>query len=162
MKLPADYSDILGHPDMGVRATGAAMVYAARLYGSALRAAVAADATSGVPLLGTPSRWTLVHELSGTDDPSAVVLAPCDWRTRRDSHCLCWRCTGQEIEVLVARTLVAPCRAAGCYWCGCGRDDERLATGIVKAARALAAKAIKTAPIAAPAADFGPLFGGQP
>ena len=42
MKLPADYSDILGHPDMGVRATGAAMVYAARLYGPALRAAVGA------------------------------------------------------------------------------------------------------------------------
>jgi exodeoxyribonuclease V alpha subunit len=46
------------------------MVYAARLYGPALRAAVAADAASGIPLLGTHDRWSMVHELSGTDDPA--------------------------------------------------------------------------------------------
>ena len=95
------------------------------------------DATQGNPMLRR------IFPVAHASDESVNVIpsSPCDWRTSRASHCLCWRCTGQEIEVLVARTLVAPCRAAGCYWCGCGRDDERLAPGIVKAARALAAKA---------------------
>jgi hypothetical protein len=148
MSLPADLSDILNHPDIGVRATGLAMVYAARLYGPALRAAVAADAASGIPLLGTHDRWSMVHELSGTDDPASVVLAPCRWRTSRNSHCLCWRCNSQQLEVLVARTIIAPCadKEGGCHWCSNADDESRLAAGIVKTAHTLAAKATKTQP----------------
>jgi len=148
--LPADLSDITNHPDPGVRATGYAMLYAARLYGPALRAAVAADAASGIPLLGTQTRWGLVHELSGTDDPAGVVLVPCDWRTSRDSHCRCWRCTVQDIEVLLARAIIAPCPAKGtgqCYWCDSAGNKDCYADGISLAAQRLADHALRGAQV---------------
>jgi len=149
-RLPADLSDILSHPDPGVRATGHAMLYAARLYGPALRAAAAADAVSGIPLLGTPTRWGLVHELSGTDDPAGVVLAPCRWRASRDSHCRCWRCTVQDIEVLLARAIIAPCPAKGtgqCYWCDSAGNKDCYADGIALAAQKLADHALRGAQV---------------
>ncbi|TAK30968.1 MAG: hypothetical protein EPO40_06140 [Myxococcaceae bacterium] len=74
-----------------------AIELAHREHGPALAAEQLADETSGVPLLGSPSRWGFPI----VDDAGA--LEPCHWRSAR-RWCQCFRCPG---SMLYAREIVA-------------------------------------------------------
>ena len=129
--------DLLDHPEPGVRATVRAMVAHARRWGPTRAAEAEADRVGGVPLLGTPDRQhgAILAEGSETE------LEVCRWRTARDAHCACFRCEGQEIEVVIARAIVSPCGPPACYWCAHAGDESHFADGIVTRAKAFAKKA---------------------
>ena len=150
--LSAD--DLMGiaasHPDAGVRASAGAILYSARICGPYIRAEIDADKTSGTPLLGSTERYT--QEIYDIVD-GVPVFEVCDWRTRR-AHCLCFRCGSQDIELLLARAIVAPC-AGPCYWCESARDPSCYAKGIQPAARRLAESVRRPSVV-----TCGPLFGG--
>ena len=145
-----DLWSLVSHPDAGVVASVKAIYLNAQICGPYARAEIEADKTSGVPLLGSPARYT--HEIYDLFD-GVPVFEACDWRTRR-AHCVCFRCGSQDIELLLARAIVSPC-AGPCYWCESARDPSRYAKGIQPAARRLA-DAVRRPGIA----DCGPLFGG--
>lgn len=107
-------------------------------WADAIRDEDAATAREGVPLIGVDDRWRQPRVRMDDD----TRLEECDWRARRDSHCHCFRCFGQEIEVLMARSILSPCGdVANCYWCRSAGVDECSAEGIAAGARRLAAQA---------------------
>lgn len=156
---PDNWADLLNHPDHGVVASVKAMWLNAQICGPHARAEIEADRAAGIPLLGLPARHS--HEIYDLVD-GVPVFEVCDWRTRR-AHCVCFRCGSQDIELLLARAIVAPC-AGPCYWCESARDPSRHAKGIQAAAQKLADVVLRGIPVQQPALtvaiDFGPLFGG--
>lgn len=127
-------------------ATARAMLYALRIYAPQLEADEAADAVSKVPLLGDRDSWRMPII---ADDPKRAygepgVLETCSWRARQDSHCRCFRCGSQGIELAAARAIIAPCAPdrSGCYWCRSVMDPSSFADGIIADAIVLACKGL--------------------
>lgn len=134
-------SDMIALRDDVHGATERARRWWISLWHTILRAELAADAVSSVPLLGSGDDWWVVKGTlkPGTHEPDRIEV--CDWRASLDSHCRCFRCWGQDDAVKRARQILYPCAdVANCYSCRMAGVDCWTGDPYAKAGRELAAR----------------------